>query len=144
MKFPGWLFDRDRNDLTAWQVIRWWEIRRFIYNVLVGLVGIFTCAIALIMGLLVESHGGVAIFPNPPLFAVVAVILYGIAANICYTTGWICELVSRRLWPIEATAFGRLSFIYGLIGSVILTLLPALFIIILSIIEMFVNHSKLH
>jgi hypothetical protein len=135
------LFARERNDLTAWQVVQWWESRRFAYNLLVGLAGLFTCVIAVLAAVIVESVGGRAVLPDPPLFALIGVFFYGVAANICYTGGWFCELVSRRLWPAEAAAFGRLSFTFGLIGSVLLTLVPAVFVIVFSVIEMFAQHS---
>ena len=109
------------------------------YNILVGLAGILTFAISLLAGAVVESMGRRAIFPNPPLFALIGVFLYGVAANICYTAGWSCELVSRRFWPAEAAAFGRLSFTFGLVGSVILSLVPAVLVTVLSVIVLFVN-----
>ena len=134
---PDWLVDREQTDPTSSQIIGWWESRRFLYNVCVGSAGVFTCIIALIMAVIVESTGREPIFPDPPLFALFGIIMYGIGANVCYTLGWICELAARRAWPEMASAFGGLSFAIGLIGSVVLTLVPAVLVTLLSIVVMF-------
>jgi hypothetical protein len=60
-----------------------------------------------------------------PLFAVFAVIIYGIMANICFTAGWILELLSRRIWDARAEAFGEIAFTWGTLFSVLLPLIPA-------------------
>ena len=64
--------------------------------------------------------------PDPPLFAVFGVILYGIAANVCFTGGWLTELAVRKVWPDEADRFATFSFSLGLIFSVLLTLSPGI------------------
>lgn len=64
--------------------------------------------------------------PNPPLFALFGVILYAIAANVCFTGGWLTEIVVRKIWPREADRFATTSFSLGLIFSVLLTLTPGI------------------
>jgi hypothetical protein len=142
MKLAG-LIDRPEK-MAASDVVRWWEIHRIAFNLIVGATGIATCLIAVISGLIVESAGGVALFPNPPLFAAVGVILYGIMANVAYTAGWIFELIARKLWPAEASAFGRLSFIFGIVGSVFLTLAPAALIVLGSCAELIAHSLRSH
>jgi hypothetical protein len=137
------LFDRPPG-LSARQVVLWWEIRRIPYNLIVGVAGLTTGVIAVIAGLLVESQGGEAIFPDPPLFAVIAILLYGVAANVCYTAGWIFELVARKWWPADSVAFGRLSFLFGIIGSIIVTFIPAILIVLGSIVQVFAHHAAAH
>jgi hypothetical protein len=66
--------------------------------------------------------------PNPPLFVFLWIFIYGIAANICYTGGWIAELIVRKLWVREADRFATLTFATGLMFSVVLTIAPALVI----------------
>jgi hypothetical protein len=66
--------------------------------------------------------------PDPPFFALLAVIAYGLMANLCYTGGWATELLVRKIWPDEATAFGKISFFLGLMFSILLTLLPGIVI----------------
>jgi hypothetical protein len=63
--------------------------------------------------------------PASPLFAIFAVVIYGIMANVCFTGGWIFELLSRRIWGPRAEAFGEIAFTWGTLCSVLLTLLPA-------------------
>jgi hypothetical protein len=45
-------------------------------------------------------------------------------ANICYTGGWIAELLVQQVWPGEGKTFGKISFFLGLIFSIMLTLVP--------------------
>jgi hypothetical protein len=80
----------------------------------------------LMTGFVTEHIVGEAIgVPGSPFFAMVAVIVYGIMANICFTAGWILELLSRRIWGSRAEAFGEIAFTWGTLGSVLLTLVPA-------------------
>jgi hypothetical protein len=51
----------------------------------------------LLTGLVTEHVVGDAIgVPGSPLFAIFAVVIYGIMANVCFTGGWILELLSRQ------------------------------------------------
>ena len=104
-------------------------MRRPTFNLAVGTAGIVTCAVIVALGVAAESLVGVPFgLPDPPIVAVLGVILYGIMANVCYTAGWISELVIRRAWPAEAEAFATLSFSLGLVFSVILTVIPVIVI----------------
>ena len=64
--------------------------------------------------------------PDPPLFALIGVVIYGLLANVCFTGGWILELIVRKAWPQEADRFATLSLSLGVIFSVLLTLAPAI------------------
>jgi hypothetical protein len=114
---------------SAWDTIGWWETRRVPYNLIVGASGIVSCIVVAIVAagsyFLFGSDFGM---PNPPLFALFAVLLYGIAANVCFTAGWLAELIIRKAWPSQADRFSTLSFSFGLIFSVLLTLTPAIVI----------------
>jgi hypothetical protein len=118
---------RDIPITGAWETIGWWETRRIPYNLIVGATGIVSCIVVGIVAagsyFLFDSDFGM---PNPPLFAIFAVLLYGIAANICFTGGWLAELIVRKAWPSQADRFSTLSFSLGLIFSVLLTLTPAI------------------
>ena len=90
--------------------------------------------VGLALALAAERRGLEVALPDPPLFVVFLVVLYGIAANICFTGGWISELVARRIWGARADAYGEISFCFGLVFSVLLTLLPNIvFSLILAI-----------
>jgi hypothetical protein len=116
-------FSRNVPDPGVWQTIGWWEVRRVPYNLLVGAAGVITCAACFITALLCEHFLGDPIgLPDPPGFAFLGIAAYGIIANICYTGGWIAELVVQQVWPDEGKAFGKISFFLGLIFSILLTL----------------------
>lgn len=121
------LFRRDAPVTTARQVIGWWESRRPSYNLIVGCAGILTCVAMLLLAVIAEVffHSDFGM-PDPPIFAIVGVILYGVFANVCYTGGWIVELAVRKLWPDEADVFAKATFSLGLAFSILLTLAPAI------------------
>lgn len=110
-------------------VIGWWESRRIPFNLIVGAAGVLSCLVAGLVAIagsvLFDSDFGL---PDPPIFAVFAILLYGVTANVCFTGGWIVELLVRRLWPREADRFATLSFSLGLVFSVVLTLAPGILI----------------
>ena len=81
---------------------------------LVGVVGLGSY-------FLFDSDFGV---PDPPLFALFAVSIYAIMANVCYTGGWVAELVIRKAWPEQADRFAALSLALGVVFAVVLTLSP--------------------
>jgi hypothetical protein len=106
---------------TPLSTVRWWESRRLAFNKAVGTAGAVTL-------------GGVSLFAAlPPHSSVVplpmmlmAVVVYGVLANGCYTLGWVTELLARRVWGRSAPDLGPLLFRQGMIFSVGLTLLPIL------------------
>lgn len=120
-------FRRDSPVKNAREAIGWWEARRIPFNLIVGSAGIITCIIVGVVGIgaevLFNSEFGL---PNPPGFALIGIFIYGILANVCFTGGWIAELVMRKVWPQEADRFATLSLSLGVIFSVLLTLAPAI------------------
>jgi hypothetical protein len=136
------LFQRDGTHHGLWNVIFWWEARRLPYNVIVGLAGVLSGLLILGNAFVTERVLGEPIgLPDPPLFAVIAVIAYGVMANVCFTGGWIAELLSRRVWGDRVDAFGEAALTLGTIFSVLLTLLPAALIISISCFKM-LFHGK--
>ena len=63
--------------------------------------------------------------PDPTSAAVITVLVYGLMANLCYTGGWMTEIVVKKIWRERARNFGRISFALGVFFSILLTLLPA-------------------
>jgi hypothetical protein len=118
---------RDVPVTTVRDVIGWWEARRIPFNLIVGSAGVLS---SVVMGIV--ATGSFFLFnsdfglPDPPLFALFGVVIYGIMANVCFTGGWLVELVIRKLWPGEADRFATLTFTLGLIFSVLLTLTPGI------------------
>jgi hypothetical protein len=106
-----------------WNVIAWWELRRIPYNLALLVAGLTSTFAILLIG---------SRFANPgedvfePLAVLVGAAIWAVAANACYTFGWISEL----LWAHGDTARTALLrgrvFRIGLIFSIALTLLPAI------------------
>lgn len=100
---------------TRKDIIRWWESRRFRFNVIVGAVGVATWILVLVAG-------SAAVKPDEdfeePLMMFVGPLIYGFLANLCYTLGWIVDTVF-----FDGTPRTRL-YKSGLILSVVLTALP--------------------
>ncbi|MGB7575118.1 MAG: hypothetical protein WBN53_14800 [Thermodesulfobacteriota bacterium] len=133
-------FSRNDQVLSTWRIIAWWEIRRIPYNFLVGIAGIVTTLLCIGSGLIGERVLGVPIgIPDPPLFAVFAVIAYGIMANICYTGGWISEIIVAKVWQDQGHHFGEISFFLGVLFSIGLTLLAGVVVVGVLIIELLIN-----
>jgi hypothetical protein len=127
------LFRRTHSAERTWDVIAWWESRRVPYNLIVGTTGLVSAIIVLLSGFLAEHFVGDAIGAgSSPLFEVFAIVIYGIMANICYTGGWILELLSRRIWRARAEAFGEIAFTWGTLCSVLLTLVPAALAVVIG------------
>jgi hypothetical protein len=122
-------FNRHEYPVSSWQVGAWWESRRLPYNLMVGAVGMVTVSLCLATAVICEHFLGQPIgIPNPPAVAVIGVVAYGVMANVCYTGGWLAEMIVREIWPQESAAFGQISFCLGLLFSLALTLLPGILV----------------
>ena len=109
---------------TPLSLLRWWESRRLLYNQVVGATGLFTLAALSLIG----PEGG------PPVGMMVqAALVYGVLANLCYSSGWVLELLARWAWGRQAPYLGPMLFRQGLSFSVGLTLLPVLLAILLQL-----------
>ncbi|HEU4752386.1 MAG TPA: hypothetical protein VFU47_04685 [Armatimonadota bacterium] len=107
---------------TPLSLLGWWESRRLLYNRVVGAAGLFT---------LLANAALMTFVPHPTPLDVRAMLVvsavYGLAANVCYSLGWLLEVVALAVWGRSAPRLGPLLFRQGLIFSVGLTLLPVLF-----------------
>ena len=119
------LWGRPEDARSWWQVIIWWEVRRVAYNLIVGLGGIITCAALFGIAMYAERTIGSPVgLPDPPVVGLFAIVAYGIGANVCYTSGWIGELLARSVWPGKMKDFGVFTFAAGTMFSAVLTLAP--------------------
>lgn len=107
--------------MTTGQVIRWWELRRLLYNAVLLAIGVGTIAGYEWLMTKMIPLGEDAI---EPMGLVLGVILYGIMANLCYTLGWVVELWGRKADPVAARRRGEWMFRAGLLFSSVLTSLP--------------------
>mgnify|MGYP001415126652 CR=1 FL=1 len=74
---------------SPFAVIAWWERRRLVYNISVGAAGLWS------LGALVLLNPG----PRSAMAdfgMLIGVAMYGLAANACYTLGWVTDLLLRR------------------------------------------------
>ena len=95
---------------TPLSTLVWWESRRWLYNRAVGLAGLATLTgVSFFFSLPPFAEG-----PPPVGMAIGASLLYGVAANVCYSMGWVVEMVARRLWGRAAPDMGPLLFREGL------------------------------
>jgi hypothetical protein len=103
-KILAWrLFSRRNEEASAFEIIKWWEVRRIPYNLVVGAAGIFTCGVTVLVEVVASEKFGEPLgLPDPPIFALFAVIAYGIGANVCFTGGWTTELLVRKIWQEKA------------------------------------------
>lgn len=103
-----------------YHIIIWWELRRVPYNAVVGVVG----TLSLITFVALASLRPKQFEDGPEPFAILA---FGFGANLCFTGGWMAELVARLLWPKRVAFFGPMMFGLGLLFSIVLCFLPPLF-----------------
>ena len=97
-------------------LLAWWECRRPAYNLIVGGAGIITLATLRVLSWL-PPH---LTFDAPlPL-----IIVYGVAANVCYTFGFALEALLQRLWGDDVAPVGPTLWRHGLVFSVGLTFFP--------------------
>jgi hypothetical protein len=103
--------------MTAGQVIRWWELRRVLYNAVLFVIGV-----AAMLGTLwlIDKVNPGRDTGTPMLGAV----LFAFVANLCYTMGWIIELLGRRRDPVAARQRGKRMFRFGMAFSCLMTTLP--------------------
>jgi hypothetical protein len=125
-KILAWCYFSRPENLTGWvAVVKWWELRPPIYNVIVGACGILTTTIVLLIaGVASDIYHEPLGLPDPPIFFIFGIIAYGIAANVCYAGGWVTELLVKWIWRERSGAFGEISFFLGILLSVLLTLAP--------------------
>jgi hypothetical protein len=105
-----------------WDAIVWWEIRRIPFNLLILIVGLVSGFTFALVGTHVLSPD--QDFGKP----FIGMVLYAVGANLCYTLGWITELLWAWGNTAQTEAIRPKVFRAGLIFSVTLTLLPAIVI----------------
>lgn len=126
--FNGSIYEREALRDSG-SVIGWREKRRFFYNKVLAAAGTVTCILVISCAVISERMVGEPIgIPDAPILAPLGGIAYGLLANVCYTRGWIAELVLTRFQPgVRADAFAVRAFRLGVKFSIGLTILPALF-----------------
>jgi hypothetical protein len=97
-------------------VIAWWELRRLVLNAALGVsYAMSILALGIVATLYDDNY-----FPEP-IAVVVWAVLLGFFCNVCYTAGWIVELLLMWHWPRVAARLAPISF--G-VGCAVLLLIP--------------------
>ena len=126
--FGSAFFGRREVSTSTVAVIKWWEVRRIVYNFVVGATGILAIALfALACWAWPGSAGVRPELPDPPVAFILLLFVYGLCANVCYTGGWMCELIVGRVWAVDGSRFSQIALTMGFIFSIILTMVPAIF-----------------
>jgi len=116
----SWLFAPPPEPRSPWGIILWWELRRVPYNLIVCGLGLLSLAAFLA---LIGHCGDVP--PGEDAFEPIGLFLALIAANVCYTAGWVTEIVLLRGEPSEPSIGPRLLR-WGLAFSVVVVMLPTM------------------
>lgn len=103
-----------------YHVVWWWEARRPLYNLVLGLVG----AGSLVVFLLIDTWPPRA--PNTDFEYLFAAVGGAILANVCYTGGWAVELLVRSVMGARVARFGPRAWRVGMGFSLAILLLPTL------------------
>ena len=117
--------------LSEREIIRWWEARRFRFNLYVGIIGVATWFLVLIAGSAAVKPG---VDFEEPIVMLIGPFIYGILANICYTFGefvdtvFYCGMPRTRLYKA------------GMIFSVVLTALPGVWAVVAWLITVITGH----
>lgn len=119
-------------DETQRGIVHWWEERRLSYNLLVGTVGVITWFLVLIAGSAAVGPGEDF---EEPLAMLFGPLFYGIAANFCYTFGWINDVFFFRAYP------RRNLFRAGLFFSLGLTALPGIWAVSAWVMAVVTGHK---
>lgn len=119
-RFGQWLFDPEGDRIPPSRIVRWWEVRRLPFNVIVGLYGSL-CLVVFLWAITTSehlAHGEDAIEPITLLAAPVLI-------NVAYTMGWLIEVPLRRAIPTLSPKFRPRALKVGLTFGLALVTLPA-------------------
>jgi hypothetical protein len=111
----------DPTVLTRPEIVRWWEARRWRFNLYVGAVGVVTWLLVMIAGSAAVKPG---VDFEEPLAMIFGPIVYGILANVCYTLGWLVDTVA-----FEGAPRTRI-YKFGVVFSVVLTALTGVWAVV--------------
>ncbi len=117
------MFDVPKGPRSIFSTLWWWESRRPLYNLAVGLAGLPSLLILPAFGM-----GQSVIF---------AALFYAFFANVCYCLGAPAELVARACWREKAENYGPVLLTLGTIFSVILTVFLELLVCAIFILGSF-------
>jgi hypothetical protein len=106
---------------SAGRIILWWEVRRIPVNLLVGAYGLICLRIICVA----IAHSGV-LRPGEDAFEPIPIIQGLIAFNLCYTLGWILDILTKGPHSRPFSQFSPRLLLAGLVFSFSIITLPTL------------------
>ena len=113
------------------EIIRWWEKRRTIYNVIMLVAGLMTIILAVSLGE-ISLHDTVNVIPP--------ILIFALSANMFYTLGWILEVTCTKFISNKEILQKTAPILF--IAGVSLSLLFTLAIDIALLVAFFFGSSK--
>ena len=104
---------------TVGGIVRWWEGRRLVYNVVVGAAGSLSLGAVVLLSAL-PPYGQILHLSWVP------VAIVGVLANVCYMLGPIVEVAIEKVSGGQVLPTGPVLYRMGLTFSAGLVLLPTL------------------
>jgi hypothetical protein len=102
----NWFFAPQSVPITELNIVRWWESRRMLYNLIIATFGI-PCLFAFYWAINSSGH----LEPGDDAVEPMALIATPFVANICYTLGWFVQIILRRT---ESPVFAQRLLRFGL------------------------------
>lgn len=121
-----WFFAREQPLKAWWPVIVWWELRRIPFNLSIGAYGIV--CLGLFYWAILSSG---TLQPGEDAVEPLALMAAPFLVNICYTCGWLVELLARRARPSLSPRFGPWLLKLGLTFSLLVISGPAVYWLII-------------
>lgn len=87
----NWYFCADVADRSVFRAILWWELRRILFNILMAIVGFPSLILFFIF-----AHASIVVRPGEDIVEPISILFAPIAFNVCYTFGWIVELIANK------------------------------------------------
>ena len=115
-----WLFAPPQPPVTTWRIVAWWELRRIPYNLILAAFGWLALTI-----FFVSIYGSGHLQPGEDAVEPFALLLAPIAANICYTAGWLLDAPLRLVRPALSPMLTPRLFGAGLAFSLLVISIPA-------------------
>ena len=113
---------------TVGGIVRWWESRRLAYNLFLGGAGLLSLGAINLITLIPPGLPSVG-------FPWLAVVVFGVMANVCYLLGPAIEIALQKLWGEKLLPVGPALFRMGLTFSVGLALFPTLLYMIAWVVQ---------
>src|SRR5258708_22728075 len=101
----------------AWDAIIWWEKRRIPFNLIVLVAGVASLLVVGLIGSRLVRPGEDIEEPLGILFGVVG---YAVAANLCYSLGWVTELLWSWGDTSRTEALRPTVYRLGVIAAIVL------------------------